>query len=366
MFFLAFLAVPARPSAGIGVVEVQKLMFFFLRFWRCPRDPLRGSAWSRCKNSSFFCVFDMPARPSAEIGVVEVQPARPSAEIGVFEVQKLEVFALFFCGARATLAFAVAPCEFFLVSANPLRRSCVSKRSRCGAVLFCCSRNGLSKLSCGLRACCRNPAVAGSIPPWSAAAPASKSQLLRVRGACSCSSGWKIATFKYRRSVRSVPAGKSQLLSTNVVRGAHSRSSGWKIATFKCKNSMRSTFPQLQVLSNLRRVTCAEQLAQGRALAQSTCAEQLAQSTCTEHMRKALARSNWRRALAQSNLQSTLRRADSCRANLHRASCAEPLAKSSLRTANFHRAKLRRAILHRAKLRERALQKLWPSCKLCY
>ena len=77
------------------------------------------------------------------------------------------------CGDRARRsALAVAPCEFVLVSANPLRRLCVSKRSRCGAVHFSCSRSGLWKLSLGLRACFRNPAVAGSIPPWSAAAPA--------------------------------------------------------------------------------------------------------------------------------------------------------------------------------------------------
>ena len=111
------------------------------------------------------------------------------------------------CGDPACRsALAVAPCEFVLTLANPLRRSCaskrsrcgavcvsdrsrcgavriclepdepsaecVSKRSRCGAVRFSCSRNGLWKLSRGLRACFRNPAVSGSIPPWSAAAPA--------------------------------------------------------------------------------------------------------------------------------------------------------------------------------------------------
>ena len=206
------------------------------------------------------------------------------------------------------------------------------------------------------------------------------------------------------------PRQLSQLLSTDVVCGACSHRSGWKFATLKYTNSTRSTFPQLR--QHLRRATCAESLSQSN-LRRATCTERLnkalAQSnlhrpTCTEHMRKALARSNWRRALAQSNLlralaqsnlhralacsslqratcaqqpgtlqlaqptfvrnraaqfvQSTLRRADSCRANLHRASCAEPLAKSSLRRANFYRAKLRRAILHRAKLRERALQKL--------
>ena len=44
----------ARPSAGIGVFEVQKPMVF-LRFQRCSRDPLRGSAWSRCQKLEVFC-----------------------------------------------------------------------------------------------------------------------------------------------------------------------------------------------------------------------------------------------------------------------------------------------------------------------
>ena len=61
-----------RPSAGIGVVEVQKLEDF-LRFLTCSHDPLRGSAWSTCKNSRIFAISKIPARPSAGIGVVEVQ-----------------------------------------------------------------------------------------------------------------------------------------------------------------------------------------------------------------------------------------------------------------------------------------------------
>ena len=71
-WFFAISKVPARPSAGIGVVEVQNPMVF-LRFLRCSRDPLRRSAWSRCKNSRFFAMFNLLARPSAGIGVVEVQ-----------------------------------------------------------------------------------------------------------------------------------------------------------------------------------------------------------------------------------------------------------------------------------------------------
>ena len=77
-----------RPSAGIGVVEVQKLEVFF------------------------FAILFWLARPSAGIGVVEVQklevfavlfwPARPSARIGVIEV-KIELFFCDFVLARATL-----------------------------------------------------------------------------------------------------------------------------------------------------------------------------------------------------------------------------------------------------------------------
>ena len=54
--FCVFFDIPARPSAGIGVVEVQKLEVFAF-FFGCLRDPLRRSAWSRCKNSVIFCVF---------------------------------------------------------------------------------------------------------------------------------------------------------------------------------------------------------------------------------------------------------------------------------------------------------------------
>ena len=45
------------------------------------------------------------------------------------------------CGDRACRsALAVAPCEFVLSPMNPLRGSCVSKRSRCGAVRICLER----------------------------------------------------------------------------------------------------------------------------------------------------------------------------------------------------------------------------------
>ena len=43
------------------MVEVQKPMV--LRFLTCSRDPLRGSAWSRCKNSRFFATFVVRTGP---------------------------------------------------------------------------------------------------------------------------------------------------------------------------------------------------------------------------------------------------------------------------------------------------------------
>ena len=36
--------------------------------------------------------------------------------------------------------FVKASCEFVLIAANPLRRSCVSKRSRCGVARICFDR----------------------------------------------------------------------------------------------------------------------------------------------------------------------------------------------------------------------------------
>ena len=117
---------------------------------------------------------------------------------------------------------------------------------------------------------------------------------------------------------------------------------------------------------HLRRATCTDQLAQSTCakrlrgatgaahlrratcsahLRRATCSEHLRRATCTEHLRAAacratcaqqpgtmqLAQTTFVRNRAAQFVQSTLRRADSCRANLQRASCAEPLAKSSLR-----------------------------------
>ena len=111
----------------------------FFRICGARMNPLQGSAWSRCKNSSFF------------------------------------FWGLFFCGARATLCGD--------------RRGRGAKTRRVFA--FCCLRSGLWQLSRGLRGCSPSRAVAGSIPAWSAAALAAKSGMLStkvVRGVHSRSS----------------------------------------------------------------------------------------------------------------------------------------------------------------------------------
>ena len=112
-----------RPSAGIGVVEVQKPWVFAIS--KVPAR--RGSAWSRCKNPWFFAISKVPARPSAGIGVVEVQ--------------KLEVFCDF-RGARATLcgdrrgrgAKTLVFLRFLRCPRNPLRGLAWS---RCKLEVFC-------------------------------------------------------------------------------------------------------------------------------------------------------------------------------------------------------------------------------------
>ena len=94
-------------------------------------------------------------------------------------------------------------------------------------------------------------------------------------------------------------------------------------------NLRRATCAEQVAQSNLRRPTCTDQFAQS-ALPRATCAEQLTQSnlhraTCTEQ----LAQSNLQGAqFAQSNLQGP-----TCRSNLRGATCAEQLAQCNLRRA---------------------------------
>ena len=145
----------------------------FLRILACARDPLRRFAWSRFKNWGLFTISNMRARPSAEIRVVEVKKLRAFYD---------------FCKPRATVCGDPRGrgqktedfLRFLQAARDPLRGSCVSKLSRCGAVRVCCSRNGLWKLLSQSRG-------RGFDSPL-------------VRG----SSGLNIAAFEFKRSTRSV------------------------------------------------------------------------------------------------------------------------------------------------------------------
>ena len=195
---------PARLSVGIGVVEVQNFCDFalaratlcedrrgrgaktrgFLRFCFGSRDPLRGSAWSRCKNSFFLVIL-----------------------------------------ARATLCGD--------------RRGC--KNSWFFATFVV--RAGPWELSRGSRACSQDRRVVCSIPSWSAGG------LRKLHGATCI----------------------KQLAQSNL---------------------RRATCTDQFAQSNLRRATCTDQFAQS-ALTRATCAEPLTQSNLHRATRTAqLAQSN--------------------------------------------------------------------------
>ena len=238
----------ARPSAGIGVVEVQKPMVF-LRFLTCSRDPLRGSAWSRCKNPLFFAMFNLLARPSAGIGVVEVQ--------------KLEVFCDF-CGARATL--------------------CGDRRGR-GAKTRGFLRLLLFELVLGSCLVVRAPApgTGGSRVRF---LPGPRAGVARCNLHFKATCAEQVAQSNLRRPTCTDQFAQSAL--------------------------PRATCAEQLTQSNLHRATCTEQLAQsnlqGAQLAQSnlqgaTCRDQLAGATCPEQ----LAQSNLHSATCVEQLAQTNR-----------------------------------------------------------
>ena len=88
---------------------------------------------------------------------------------------------------------------------------------------------------------------------------------------------------------------------------------------------------QLAFYSNLRRATCAEQVAQSN-LRRPTCTDQFAQSalpraTCAEQLTHSnLHRATCTEQLAQNNLQG----AQFAQSNLHSATCVEQLAQTNL------------------------------------
>ena len=315
--FFAISNMPARPSAGIGVVEVQKPMVF-LRFPTFPRDPLRGSAWSRCKNPCFFLRFPTcprdPLRGSAWsrcknpwFFAISAVPAQPSAGIGVVEVQKPIVFFCDFCGARATL--------------------CGNRRGR-GAK----TRGFLRLLLFEL--------VLGSCLVVRAPAPGTDGSRVRVlpgprAGVARCNLHFKatcaeqLAQSKLHRATCA-----DQLAPTSLRRAL-------------CLEQLAQ--------SNLRRATCAEQLAQS-SLHRATCTEQLAGSAiCTEQ----LAGSHLQGPTCRSNLRGATCAEQLAQCNLRRATCADKLAPTSLRRAPclvlsracFTNASCRDAALGRPRLR---------------
>ena len=225
MFFFAISAVLARPSAGIGGRGAKT--HGFLRFLTCSRDPLRGSAWSRCKNPWFFAISNLLARPSAGIGVVEVQ--------------KLKVF-----------------CDFVVRTPRELSR--------------------------GSRACSRNRRVAGSIPPWSAGRRR-KMQLILQQLAQSKLHRATCADQLAPTSLRRAPC-LEQLAQSNLRRATCTEQlaqSSLHKATCRERNLHRAT-----CRDQLAGATCAEQLAQSN-LHSATCVEQLAQTNlhrpvCAEHL----------------------------------------------------------------------------------
>ena len=230
--FFAISAVLARPSAGIGVVEVQKLEDF-LRCLTCSRDPLRGSAWSRCKNSRFFAMFNLLARPSAGIGVVEVQ--------------KPMVFCDF-CGARATLC-------------GNRRGGGAKTRGFCD---FCCS-NWSSGVVSWFACLLPEPAGRGF-----------DSSLVRGRASQDATCILKqLAQSKLHRATCA-----DQLAPTSLRRAPC-------LEQLAQSNLRRATCTEQLAQSSLHRATCRE-----RNLHRATCREPLAGTNLPEQ----LARSNLRRA----------------------------------------------------------------------
>ena len=282
MVFFAISILLARPSAGIGVVEVQKPMVFcdfyparatlcadrcgrgakthvFLRFLRCSRNPLRGSAWSRCKNPWFFAISNLLARPSAGIGVVEVQ--------------KPMVFCDF-CGARATL--------------------CGNRRGR-GAKTPGFLRLLLFELVLGSCLVVRAPAPAtGGL--WVRFLPGPRAGVARCNLHFTATCAEQLAQSKLHRATCA-----DQLAPTSLRRAPC-------LEQLAQSNLCRATCTEQLAQSSLHRATCRE-----RNLHRATCRDQLAGATCAEQ-------------LAQSNLHSATCVEQLAQTNLHRPVCAEHLA----------------------------------------
>ena len=245
----------------------------FLRFPTCPRDPLRGSAWSRCKNPCFFAISAVLAQPSAGIGVVEVQ--------------KPMVFFCDFCGARAT------PC----------------RDSRCKNSRFFAISAVLAQPSAGI----------GVV------------EVQKLEVFCGfCCSNWSSGVVSWFARLLPELAGRG--FDSSLVRGRASQDATCILKQLAQSKLHRATC----ALCNLRRPTCTDQFAQS-ALPRATCAEQLTQSnlrraTCREQLAQSslrratcrernLHRATCREPLAGTNLPEQL-----ARSNLRRATCTVQIA----------------------------------------
>ena len=232
----------------------------FLRFLKFPRDPLRGSAWSRCKNPLVFAISKVPARPSAGIGVVEVQ--------------KPIVFCDF-CGARATLcgdrrgrgAKTHGFLRFLKFPRGPLRGSAWSRCKNpwflfcdfCGArATLCGDRRGRGAKTHPLLVEVQKPMVFCDF----CGARATLCGNRRGRGAIFCDfccSNWSSGVVSWFARLLLEPAGR-----------------GFDSSLVRVRASQDATCILQQLAqSNLRRASCTEQLAQTN-LHRPVCAERLA------------------------------------------------------------------------------------------
>ena len=192
-----------------------------------PRGPLRGSAWSRCKNPWFFAISNMLARPSAEIRVVEVKKLRTFYD---------------FCGARATLcgdrrgrgAKTHGFLRFLKFPRDPLRGSAWSR--------------------------CKNP--------WFLRFLKFPRDPLRGSAWSRCKNSRFFATFVVRTGPRELSRG-SRVLPEPAGRGFDS-----SLVRGRASQDATCILKQL-AQSNLRRASCTEQLAQTN-LHRPVCAEHLA------------------------------------------------------------------------------------------
>ena len=209
-----------------------------------PTNPLRGSCVSERSRCGAVRTFYVADEPSA--GIVRV------GALSLWRRANLHVGRQTLCGDRACrIALAVAPCEFARWPMNPLRGSCVSDRSRCGAVRLCTLADGSlslwrrANLHAGRRTLCGDRAcqIALAVAPCKFA----RWPMNPVRGSCvsdrSRCGAVRICTLADEPSARIVRVGSLSLwfslkLSTKVVCEARSRTSGLRMASVQCSKQI--------------------------------------------------------------------------------------------------------------------------------